>query len=126
METEGESSLRGHIKGQSETDEGSGSVAYVPPEPKDDLQLNYALDLLRGAKTDPAFPPNPEKAELQVILICHRAGALIPPLAFGCFPVLGRARTLGTDLHAPLGQNRKAGPKRPGVLRFGRIAAASA
>lgn len=62
MVTEGESSLRGHIKGQSETDEGSGSVAYVPPDPKDDIQLNYAYDLLRGIKTDPAFPPNPEKA----------------------------------------------------------------
>lgn len=60
--TEGESSLRGHIKGQSETDEGSGSAAYVPPDPKDDVQLNYALDLLRGKKTDPSFPPNPEKA----------------------------------------------------------------
>ncbi|NLS05832.1 S41 family peptidase [Rhizobium sp. P32RR-XVIII] len=62
MVTEGESSLRGHIKGQSETDEGSGSVAYVPPDPKDDIQLNYALDLLRGVKTDPSFPPNPAKA----------------------------------------------------------------
>jgi carboxyl-terminal processing protease len=62
MVTEGESSLRGHIKGQNETDTGSGSAAYVPPDPKDDVQLNYALDLLRGAKTDPAFPPNPEKA----------------------------------------------------------------
>jgi carboxyl-terminal processing protease len=62
MTTEGESSLRGHIKGQSETDEGSGSVAYVPPDPKDDVQLNYALDLLRGKKTDPSFPPNPDKA----------------------------------------------------------------
>ena len=62
MTTEGESSLRGHIKGQSETDEGSGSVAYIPPDPKDDVQLNYALDLLRGKKTDPSFPPNPDKA----------------------------------------------------------------
>ncbi|WP_454852795.1 S41 family peptidase [Rhizobium binxianense] len=62
MVTEGESSLRGHIKGQNETDEGSGSVAYVPPDPKDDVQLNYALDLLRGKKTDPSFPPDPEKA----------------------------------------------------------------
>jgi len=60
--TRGESDLKGHIKGVEESDEGSGSVAYVPPEAKDDIQLNYALDLLRGAKTDPAFPPNPEKA----------------------------------------------------------------
>ncbi len=63
MTTEGESSLPGHIKGQNETDEGSGSVAYVPPEAKDDVQLNYALDLLRGAKKDPAFPPMADKAE---------------------------------------------------------------
>ena len=58
----GESDLRGHIKGVEENEQGSGSAAYVPPDPKDDVQLNYALDLLRGVKTDPAFPPNPEKA----------------------------------------------------------------
>lgn len=62
--TRGESDLRGHIKGANENDKGSGSVAYVPPDPKDDVQLTYALDLLRGKKTDPAFPPNPEKAVL--------------------------------------------------------------
>ncbi|EXL10477.1 S41 family peptidase [Aquamicrobium defluvii] len=62
--TRGESDLKGHIKGAEEGDTGSGSVAYVPPEAKDDIQLNYALDLLRGKKTDPAFPPNPDKAVL--------------------------------------------------------------
>ncbi|MBA4784602.1 MAG: S41 family peptidase, partial [Rhizobiales bacterium] len=62
VRAEGESSLRGHIPGQNETDEGSGSVAYVPPEAKDDIQLNYALDLLRGNKSDPSFPPSPDKA----------------------------------------------------------------
>lgn len=51
LETAGESSLRGHIQGQSETDQGSGSSAYVPPEAKDDVQLQYALELLRGQKT---------------------------------------------------------------------------
>jgi len=60
--TRGESELKGHIKGADESEKGSGSAAYVPPEPKDDLQLNYALELLRGQKTDPAFPPNPDKA----------------------------------------------------------------
>ncbi len=65
LETAGESSLRGHIQGQSETDQGSGSAAYVPPEAKDDVQLQYALELLRGQKTDKAFPANPEKAELK-------------------------------------------------------------
>lgn len=60
----GESDLKGHIKGVEESDQGSGSAAYVPPDPKDDIQLNYALDLLRGAKTDNAFPPNPDQAVL--------------------------------------------------------------
>ncbi|KQZ15218.1 MULTISPECIES: S41 family peptidase [unclassified Mesorhizobium] len=60
--TRGESDLKGHIKGAEESDKGSGSAAYVPPEPKDDLQLIYAEQLLRGEKTDPAFPPNPDKA----------------------------------------------------------------
>lgn len=60
----GESNLPGHIRGAKEDEEGSGSVAYVPPEAKDDVQLNYALDLLRGIKTDPAFPPRPEKSAL--------------------------------------------------------------
>lgn len=65
VRAEGESSLRGHIQGQSETEEGSGSFAYVPPETKDDVQLNYALDLLRGTKTDPSFPPDPAKAVVE-------------------------------------------------------------
>ncbi|MBX4990728.1 polysaccharide deacetylase 2 family uncharacterized protein YibQ [Rhizobium binae] len=30
---------------------------------------------------------------------------------------------MGTDLHAPLGRNRKTGSRRPGALRLGRIAA---
>ncbi|MBX3531861.1 MAG: S41 family peptidase [Rhizobiaceae bacterium] len=63
--TRGESELRGHIKGNEENEEGSGSSAYVPPDPKDDIQLNYAYELLRGQKTDPAFPPNPDRAQLQ-------------------------------------------------------------
>ncbi|MER9626911.1 S41 family peptidase [Mesorhizobium sp. M0296] len=62
--TRGESDLKGHIKGADESTTGSGSAAYVPPEPKDDLQLIYAEQLLRGQKTDPAFPPNPQKAVL--------------------------------------------------------------
>ncbi|TFF20447.1 S41 family peptidase [Jiella endophytica] len=56
----GESSLRGHIPGKEETDEGSGSLDYIPPEKKDDLQLQYALDLLNGKKTNAMFPPKQE------------------------------------------------------------------
>ncbi|MEM1039976.1 MAG: S41 family peptidase [Pseudomonadota bacterium] len=57
----GESSLRNSIEGESQDDSGSGSIAYVPPEPKDDLQLQYALELLRGEKTNAAFPPSTDK-----------------------------------------------------------------
>ena len=56
----GESSLRGHITGAEETDEGSGSSSYVPPERDKDLQLQYALDLLNGVKTNAMFPPKQE------------------------------------------------------------------
>lgn len=58
----GESDLRGHIPGEAESEEGSGSIAYVPQDPAEDEQLAYALALLRGDKSDPAFPPNPDKA----------------------------------------------------------------
>ncbi|MBB3999902.1 S41 family peptidase [Aureimonas pseudogalii] len=60
----GESSLRGHIQGVEEGDEGSGSLDYVPPEAKDDLQMQYALDLLRGVKTNAAFPPKQDSASI--------------------------------------------------------------
>jgi carboxyl-terminal processing protease len=63
VEAAGESKLRGHITGEAEDEDGSGSVAYVPPDPKDDIQLNYALDLIEGVKTaEGVFPPDPNKA----------------------------------------------------------------
>jgi len=57
----GESELKGHIKGKEEDDKGSGSAAYVPKDPKDDVQLNKALKLLRGEVANAAFPPDPTK-----------------------------------------------------------------
>ena len=62
IEARGESGLRGHIAGAEEDDQGSGSTAYVPPDPKDDMQLAYALDLIRGVKVSAAFPPDASKA----------------------------------------------------------------
>jgi carboxyl-terminal processing protease len=47
-DTKGEASLKGHLKNGD--DEKTGSQAYVPPDPKDDKQLNAAYDLLRGVK----------------------------------------------------------------------------
>jgi carboxyl-terminal processing protease len=61
-ETRGESSLRGHLKAEGE--EQGGSQSYVPPEAKDDKALNLALELMRGVKTNPAFPPNPKSAAI--------------------------------------------------------------
>jgi carboxyl-terminal processing protease len=64
VEPRGEADLKGHLQSQDvengEADEEqSGSLAYVPPDPKDDKQLNYALDLLRGLQVNTAFPPDP-------------------------------------------------------------------
>jgi carboxyl-terminal processing protease len=52
-ETKGEAGLRGHLRSQDSEEKG-GSSAYIPPNPKDDKQLNYALDLLRGVKVNQA------------------------------------------------------------------------
>jgi carboxyl-terminal processing protease len=59
-DSKGEASLRGHLK--AEGSEESGSQSYVPPDEKDDRALKTAMDLLRGATTDAAFPPNPKAA----------------------------------------------------------------
>jgi len=65
-EPRGEADLKGHLDGEDveagvaePEEEESGSLAYVPPDPKDDKQLNYALDLLRGLQVNSAFPPDP-------------------------------------------------------------------
>lgn len=51
-ETKGEASLKGHLKNGE--DEKAGSSAYVPPDAKNDKQLNFAFDLLRGVKVNDA------------------------------------------------------------------------
>jgi carboxyl-terminal processing protease len=61
IEPRGESSLKGHLK-TNEGEEQAGSPAYIPPDPKNDKQLNLALDLLRGVQKNAAFPPNPKAA----------------------------------------------------------------
>jgi carboxyl-terminal processing protease len=60
-DTKGESSLRGHLKA-AEGDEKTGSQSYIPPDAKNDKALNEALELLRGTKINPAFPPNTKAA----------------------------------------------------------------
>jgi carboxyl-terminal processing protease len=61
-DTKGEASLRGHLKVQ-EGEEQTGSQSYMPPDQKDDKALNMALELLRGTKSNPAFPPNTKAAQ---------------------------------------------------------------
>lgn len=61
-ETTGEAGLRGHLQSEDGAEtEGSGSQAYVPADPKDDVQLKLALDLLRGVQANSAFPPVGDK-----------------------------------------------------------------
>ncbi|ESR25332.1 Carboxyl-terminal protease [Lutibaculum baratangense AMV1] len=55
VEPRGESSLRGHLQA-SEGEEQAGSLAYVPQDKTEDVQLNYAFDLLRGVQTHASFP----------------------------------------------------------------------
>jgi carboxyl-terminal processing protease len=55
-DTRGESSLRGHLKGEGQ--EETGSQSYIPADPKNDKALNTALDLIRGIQKNSAYPPN--------------------------------------------------------------------
>jgi carboxyl-terminal processing protease len=62
LPTIGEGSLRGHLSNDSaDGKEQTGSLAYVPPDAKDDKQLIYAIDLLHGLQTSQAFPPDPNR-----------------------------------------------------------------
>jgi carboxyl-terminal processing protease len=61
-DTKGEASLKGHLTNEGGGDEGTGSQAYVPPEAKDDKQLQEAIGLLDGRQANSAFPPNPQAA----------------------------------------------------------------
>jgi len=54
----GEAALDGQIGGGTETEATKGSSVFVPINPDDDNQLNYAVDLILGTETHEAFPPN--------------------------------------------------------------------
>jgi carboxyl-terminal processing protease len=59
-DTKGEASLPGHLK--AEGAEKSGSQSYIPPDEKNDKALKEAIDLLRGATSNAAFPPKVQTA----------------------------------------------------------------
>ncbi len=62
--TKGEASLRGHLQGDAGNEQ-TGSQSYIPPDAKDDKALAMAVDLLRGTKVNPAFPPSLKNASIQ-------------------------------------------------------------
>ena len=61
-DTKGEASLKGHLTNEAGGEEGGGSQAYVPPDAKDDKQLQQAIGLLDGKVANSAFPPNAKTA----------------------------------------------------------------
>jgi carboxyl-terminal processing protease len=62
--TKGEASLRGHLQGDVGSEQ-TGSQSYIPPDTKDDKALAMAVDLLRGNKVNPAFPPSVKNASIK-------------------------------------------------------------
>ncbi|SFB91656.1 S41 family peptidase [Devosia psychrophila] len=56
----GEAGLAGHIKIEGQEETTVGSSVYVPAEKVDDTQLQYAIKLVKGEETDPAYPPKAE------------------------------------------------------------------
>ncbi|MEO8650907.1 MAG: S41 family peptidase [Hyphomicrobiaceae bacterium] len=57
----GEASLRGHLKGDGPREkEESGSNSYVPTDAEKDMQLQYALKLIRGEIPEPPARPKDE------------------------------------------------------------------
>ena len=99
---QGEAGLRGHLRGTNEAEaaprpadptsqdqiesedkkpsadgkkEEGGSSAYVPPDPKDDVQLQLAYELIRGTKTDAKYPPKPGELSSECAQVAKAAGA---------------------------------------------------
>jgi carboxyl-terminal processing protease len=60
VDTTSEASLRGHLSAEGK--EYTGSQSYVPPNANDDKALHLAVDLIRGTRVNPAFPPKPSQA----------------------------------------------------------------
>ncbi|KKB08285.1 peptidase S41 [Devosia chinhatensis] len=56
----GEAGLEGHITIEGQEESTVGSSVYVPQEKEEDAQLQYAIRLINGEETDPAYPPQAE------------------------------------------------------------------
>lgn len=55
----GEAALEGQIGGGTEEEAQTGSSVYVPADREEDTQMKYAIGLILGTESDPAFPPDP-------------------------------------------------------------------
>jgi len=53
----GEAGLNGQIGGGTEQQATTGSSVYIPPDKKDDTQLQMAIKLIDGTETNAAYPP---------------------------------------------------------------------
>ena len=56
----GEAGLSGQIGGGTQQQATTGSSVYVPPDKKDDTQLQYAIKLIDGSEANAAYPPKAE------------------------------------------------------------------
>ncbi|GLQ11554.1 peptidase S41 [Devosia yakushimensis] len=56
----GEAGLAGHITVEGQEETTVGSSVYVPADKAEDNQLQYAIGLINGEETDPAYPPKAE------------------------------------------------------------------
>ena len=56
----GEAGLAGHITIEGQEETSVGSSVYVPIDKAEDTQLQYAIRLVDGAETNPAFPAKAE------------------------------------------------------------------
>ena len=54
----GEAGLAGQIGGGTEEVATAGSSVFVPADKLEDTQLQYAIRLINGEETNPAFPPS--------------------------------------------------------------------
>ena len=81
LPTQGEASLRGHLTNDAAGNEQAGSLAYVPPDPKDDMQLNYAIDLLHGLQVERRLPAGPESRHTKLIRQSGRRLRAPPPFS---------------------------------------------
>jgi carboxyl-terminal processing protease len=59
----GEAALPGQIGGGTEEEATKGSSVYVPADKAEDTQLQYAIRLINGEESNPAYPPKSDQTQ---------------------------------------------------------------